>query len=157
MYVAYNFIHFLFLPYLEEFVISVDITLLIQLVNFIIGLLIINHFIVKPIREVLAKRKIASDTLNAGAEEFILRADSKLGVYEEKIANTKLEVVKEREKMKSDAHSKSLKLQEEASAKAATLRKEAAQIRENESGKAYDTLHANTKEYARLAAERLLS
>ncbi len=137
--------------------ISVDITLLIQLVNFIIGLLIINHFIIKPIREVLAKRKMASDTLKESTEEFLLRASAKVKVYEEKIANAKLEVVKERERIKSEAHAKSIKLQEESSVKAAELRKEAASIRESESGKAYDALHSNTQEYARLAVERLLS
>ncbi len=137
--------------------IAVDITILIQLVNFIVGLLIINHFIIKPIREVLAKRKMASDTLQAGTDEFVLRASSKLKIYEERLANAKLEVVKERENMKSDAHAKSLKLHENASAKAAGIRKEAAEIRDNESGEAYDALHAKLPEYARLAAERLLS
>ncbi len=138
-------------------VISVDITLFIQLVNFIIGLLIINHFIIKPIREVLAKRKLATDTLKEGTEEFVLRANVKLKVYEERIASAKLEVIKERERLKSEAHAKSIKLQEEASAKAAELRKEAASQRESESTKAYDVLHASTKDYARLTVERLLS
>jgi F-type H+-transporting ATPase subunit b len=43
--------------------INIDITLLIQLVNFLVALAIINYLIIRPVRGVIARRRAQNDEL----------------------------------------------------------------------------------------------
>lgn len=137
--------------------ISVDFTIFLQLINFLIGLLIINHFIVKPIREVLAKRQLAFDALKTNADDFNAKAKSKLVEHEARIKQVKKEVEQERETLKMAALSKSYELHAEASKKAQDLRKEAQLVRETQSEQAYTDLKAKVNDFAKLSVDRLLS
>lgn len=62
--------------------INLDITLLVQFVNFIIVLVVLNILLVRPIREIIKKRAGVMDTLLSETETFTQSADEKLKNYE---------------------------------------------------------------------------
>ncbi len=137
--------------------IELNITFLIQVVNFLIGLTIINHFIIKPLREVMAKRRSIFQGLETDASDLNSTAKSKLVEYEARLQKTKLEIVKNRDALKEEALSKAHQLQTEASEKARLTRQEAQEARLKESEEAYQNLKEQTSEFAKMATSRLLS
>ena len=50
--------------------INIDITLLIQLVNFLIALAIINYLIIRPVRGIMARRRAQNDELRGAADSL---------------------------------------------------------------------------------------
>ena len=48
--------------------INIDITLLIQVVNFLIALAIINYLIIRPVRGIMARRRAQNDELRGAAD-----------------------------------------------------------------------------------------
>ena len=80
--------------------INIDITLLIQLVNFLITLVIINYLIVRPIRCVLARRRAANDAMKESAKAYADEAIQKMEGYTARIAQARAEVAALRENVK---------------------------------------------------------
>ena len=71
--------------------INIDITLLIQLVNFLVTLVIINYLIVRPVRGVIARRRAANDELKEKAESLAGEASLKMEGYTARIAQARAE------------------------------------------------------------------
>lgn len=65
--------------------INIDITLLIQLVNFLIALAIINYLIVRPVRGIIARRRAQNDELRGSADALEGEADLKMEGYNARI------------------------------------------------------------------------
>jgi F-type H+-transporting ATPase subunit b len=61
---------------------DLNITLLFQLGNFFIAVFLLNVLLIKPIREVLKKRRAMVDSLTGEAESFESRAEQKLADYD---------------------------------------------------------------------------
>ena len=80
--------------------INIDITLLIQLVNFLITLVIINYLIVRPIRCVLARRRAANAAMKESAKAYADEAIHKMEGYTARIAQARAEVAALRENVK---------------------------------------------------------
>ena len=59
-----------------------DITLLFQLANFLIALFLLNKLLIKPVREVLAKRRRIIDDMTGEAVSFETQAEKSLADYE---------------------------------------------------------------------------
>ncbi len=137
--------------------ISLNITILFQFVNFVVGLIIINHFIIKPIREVLAKRRAIFDGLETDVNGLMRTSQSKLVEYDARLQKTRQEITQIREDMKTQAAAKAQELQNQANDDARSLRQEAQDVRAKESGMAFEELQKQTQNYARLATSRLLS
>jgi F-type H+-transporting ATPase subunit b len=79
---------------------SVDQTLIIQIANFLILLFLLNIFLYKPIRGILAKRSEAESGLQSSIDDFQFRADeNERGVEEGKVQARK-EGTKEKESLK---------------------------------------------------------
>ncbi len=137
--------------------IEINITLLFQLVNFIIGLLIINHFIIKPLREVMAKRRAIINGLDDDVNGLSSTAKSKIVEYEARLQKTKAEIARNRDDLKGVAFSKAQTLQNDASEKARELRQSAQDVRLQESDAAYQELKSQSANFAKLVTSRLLS
>mgnify|MGYP004444760099 CR=1 FL=1 len=80
--------------------INIDITLLIQLVNFLVTLVIINYLIVRPIRCVLARRRAANDAMKESAKAYADEAMRKMEGYTARIAQARADVAALRENVK---------------------------------------------------------
>ncbi len=137
--------------------ISVNFTIAIQFVNFIIGLLIINYLIIKPLREVMAKRRASLGVLNTDARSFEAKAKSKLLNYEERLKAVKADIVAQRENMKAEALAKAHAMQTGAEEESRSIRQAAQESRVVEGEKAYAELSGQTKEYAQSFVNRLFT
>lgn len=68
---------------------NLNITLLIQLVNFFIAIYVLNILLIRPIRDILAKRKAVMDGLTGEAEGFEQNAASRLTRYQAELAQAR--------------------------------------------------------------------
>ena len=83
--------------------IDLDITLLIQLVNFLIVLVGLNALLIRPIREIIKQRQDKMLGLLGDAEQFVEASDSKIKNYENALAEARKTAMAEREKVKEAA------------------------------------------------------
>jgi len=84
-------------------VISLDLAFVIQFVNFLVLMLVLNIFLFKPIRKVMADRKAQID----GARERAVAVDKdvqeKMALYEARLREIKAKANAERDALRSDA------------------------------------------------------
>ncbi len=137
--------------------IDINITLLIQMVNFFIGLFIINHFIIKPLREVMAKRRAILSTLNVNANSLEEQAKAKLVGYEERIQKARQDMAHKREEIKAESSARAHEVQTKAEEEARQLRYKAQESRVQEGEKAYKELQKQTSGFAQSFVQRILS
>lgn len=65
---------------------DLNITLLFQLVNFLVALIVLNILLIGPVREIIKKRNGIMDDMAAKADAFNAEADEKLKTYEAALA-----------------------------------------------------------------------
>lgn len=80
--------------------IDIDITLLFQMVNFIVTLVVLNMLLIRPIRDIVSKRRELASGFLRDAERFSNDAAERLEKYEAALAGTREEGTKEREAQK---------------------------------------------------------
>lgn len=100
--------------------ISLDLAFVIQFVNFLILMLVLNIFLFKPIRKVMADRKARIDGARERAAAVDKDVQEKMALYEARLREIKAKANAERDALRSDA------LREEA-AVIEKARKEAAE------------------------------
>ncbi len=136
--------------------ISLDITLLIQVINFLIGLAIINHFFVRPIRAVIARRRAANEegrALAAGLEES---AGQKLDGYNARIAQARADAAAARERMRVEAQEAAAARIAEAGDEARRIHAEASDRIRRECEQAREELDARVGAFAQTALKTML-
>ena len=83
--------------------IDVNLTAIIQFVNFLITLIVLNYLLITPIRKIIIARKEAMDkmrgTINLARDESV----SRLERYNESLADYRAEALKAREEIRSKA------------------------------------------------------
>lgn len=100
--------------------ISLDLAFVIQFVNFLVLMLVLNIFLFKPIRKVMADRKARIDGARERAAAVDKDVQEKMALYEARLREIKAKANAERDALRSDA------LREEA-AVIEKARKEAAE------------------------------
>lgn len=100
--------------------INLDVTFIVQLVNFLLLLLLLNVFLYKPIRKVLAERKGEVDESRARAHDVDRDVQEKLALYEARMREVKAGASDQRGQLKKEAHDEEHRIIE-------TARKEAAE------------------------------
>ena len=88
--------------------ISLDLAFVIQFVNFLVLMLVLNIFLFKPIRKILADRKARIDGARERAAEVDKDVQEKMALYEARLREIKAKANAEREVLRGGA------LQEEA-------------------------------------------
>ncbi|UZP69087.1 ATP synthase F0 subunit B [Desulfovibrio mangrovi] len=83
--------------------INLDITLVIQLVNFLVVLFVLNALLIRPIREIIKQRQDKMSGLLGDAEQFVGSAEAKLKNYEAALTEARKNATAEREKVKEAA------------------------------------------------------
>ena len=89
---------------------DINITLLIQLANFIITLVVLNFLLIRPIRDIVKKRRDLASGMLADAEQFNSEAADKLTAYEATLAKAREEAGALREIRKSEGAAKEAEL-----------------------------------------------
>ncbi|MBQ4567705.1 MAG: ATP synthase F0 subunit B [Desulfovibrio sp.] len=70
---------------------DLNITLLFQLVNFLVAIVVLNYLLIKPIREIIKKRKGVMDEISGEAGSFESQASQRLDNYEAELARARQE------------------------------------------------------------------
>lgn len=81
--------------------IDLNITMLFQLVNFLVTLIVLNIILIRPVREMIKQRSDKMAGLLGESEEFSSQAEAKLKNYEAVLAKTRAEATAERELAKA--------------------------------------------------------
>jgi len=101
-------------------VISVDWTLGLQFLNFIILLLILNKILYRPLLKIIAERSDKIAGLYAGAKDLEAGIDEKMQRYQQQLNDAKFQANEERNKLKQAASEEEVKLLTEARGKASS-------------------------------------
>lgn len=137
--------------------ISLDITFLIQLINFFISLFIINSLIIKPIRGVIARRKAIIDADNQDTESFTQKMNAHNLQYEERLQAVRMQMAKERDEYKKNAEDVARGVLGKANDEARAIRQESTQKIQSESREALQALQANVSSYSQEALAKILA
>lgn len=136
--------------------ISIDITVWFQLINFIITLGILNYFIIKPIRAILVRRHDRMAALAGDTEGLTTEAALKLEGYEGRLLEARVQAAAQREQLKKVAQTEAQSQLEKTMHEAQTLRQKAEQVMLKESATASTALHGQVDGFAKTALGRLL-
>lgn len=136
--------------------INLDKTLIIQMINFLILLLILNRLFYKPILGILEKRKNHIRQSEETVEELETRASEQWEAYERQLQEAKIEANLERERIKGEGLETQKKLLEEVRADASRATEDARKRIEEETSKARDLLRDQVKGVASEMAEKIL-
>lgn len=136
--------------------ISLDITLLFQLVNFLVTLALLNWLIIGPVRRVMAERRARNDGLRGDAGSLNSEAARKLEGYEARLLRARAEMAAARDEAKQAGEKNAQGRLDAAGEEARAIRREAADRLHEESAGARRELDGRVDAYARMAVDRLL-
>lgn len=136
--------------------INIDITLLIQLVNFLIALAIINYLIIRPVRGVIARRRAQNDELRGTADSLEGEAGLKMEGYNARIEKARAEVSAVRKSMKTAAEEAAQARVNAAGDEARAIHRAAAERVREESAEARRELDGRVGDFVQVALKSML-
>ena len=77
---------------------DLNITLVFQLVNFFIALYVLNLLLIRPIREIIRKRKAVMDDMSGESESYEYQAEQRLSDYDSQLTRARQDAGQNREK-----------------------------------------------------------
>ncbi|MDR3073441.1 MAG: ATP synthase F0 subunit B [Deltaproteobacteria bacterium] len=135
---------------------DINITLLIQLVNFIVTLAALDFLLIRPIRGIVKKRRDLASGMLAETERFTAEAAGKLEGYETALGKAREEAAAIREARKNEGAATEAELLAAAAREAQEfLRESRASTRAQVAGTMAD-MERRLPELAAMAAARLL-
>lgn len=136
--------------------ISVDWTLGLQFLNFIVLLLILNKLLYRPLKNIIAQRREKIENSHSRAKELEADIDEKMKRYQQQLGDAKTLANEERNKLKKAASEEEAALLSEAHGKAtARLRAIKDQVA-GEAEAASTTLKGEAKSLAGQIASKVL-
>ena len=136
---------------------DINITAIIQVVNFFIAIIVLNFLLIRPIREILKQRKVKMDDMLASAEGFNASAAGQLADYQTSLARARQEAVAARTAARAEALNEQQTLVNAASKNAQEQFAKARQSILAEMENAKTNLSKQVKPLAAKAAEKFLA
>ncbi|MBS3778809.1 MAG: F0F1 ATP synthase subunit B [Desulfovermiculus sp.] len=136
--------------------IELNITLIIQLVNFLILLALLNVLIYKPIRGIVKQRQAKMSSDLTEIERFNQQARSKLDEYQAALDRARKEAGEIRESEKKTAVAEEKDILATAGEEGATALNAARKDIEAQSQEARKALSQQVKKYAKLVSDKVL-
>jgi len=102
----------------EDGMLDINITSIIQVVNFFIAVIVLNCLLIRPVRDIIRQRKAKMDDILASAEAFAGAASEQLAEYQNSLNRTRQEAALERAGARADALSEQQALVTEAGKRA---------------------------------------
>lgn len=136
--------------------IDINITAVIQLVNFLVTLVVLNYLLIRPIRDMIRKRKGIVDGLGQEIDGFAKSAAERLASYEAELAKARDEAntLRKQAKLEAEAEEKAILARASKEAQAA-IQAEQVSVRSEADG-AYRVLRENVPSFADAALSKLL-
>lgn len=136
--------------------IEINISLLIQMANFLIFLLLMNFVLYRPIRRIVAERKRLMAEKQEGIDRLETEALSRLREYERKIQDSRRSGIQRIQEIKASAYDEEKELLRKISEEAAAqLQKMRSQVRKD-IGVARDELREQVKLFSVQLAQKIL-
>ncbi|GAB4164870.1 MAG: F0F1 ATP synthase subunit B [Geothermobacteraceae bacterium] len=136
--------------------ISIDLTLVIQFINFIILMVLLNLILFRPLRRILQERRETIEGGKARAEELETAIEEKLARYEEQLQEARVKGGQERAALRQAAQEEEARIlaaaHEEASGNLKKIKDQVA----NEAEAARQALRAESEAIASQIASRVL-
>lgn len=136
--------------------IDVDITLLIQLVNFFITLVVLHYVLITPVREQLKKRRATVDGLSEEIGEFLNKADEQFASYEYALRGARERAALLRTEARENAEEIGLEILGQAGKDAQATMHAAQTALRDEVQKTRNILNKDMQAYTNAAIDKLL-
>ncbi len=94
--------------------IDIDVTIVVQLVNFLIAVVVLNYLLIKPVREQIAARKDLTAGYASDIETFTAEANQKITGYEAALAEARSQASVNRDAIKAEGLARQHELLEQA-------------------------------------------
>lgn len=137
--------------------ISIDITFVIQLMNFLVSLCIINFLIIKPIRANMAKRNGMTDDDIKKAKDLTEKADIQFHAYEERLQKVRLDIAQSRIIAKESGEKNAQEMLSDSEKNAHAVRTEASIHIKEESDLAQKELERHLPQFVQLALTKIFA
>ncbi len=136
---------------------DLNITTLIQMVNFFIALYVLNILLIRPVRGILQERREKMDGLSKEAGGFEHEAQNRIEAYQAELARARQEGVAMRDAARSEGAAKQQEIVGEAGRKAQAELAAAQSALRAEAEKTLAELQKQVKDLAGKLATRVMS
>jgi F-type H+-transporting ATPase subunit b len=137
-------------------VISLDWTLLLQFINFVVLMFILNKILYRPLLKVMAQRREQIDSNKTRAQGLESEIDAKMKRYQQQLADAKSQAATERNLLRKAAQQEESAITAEAQQKAASRIKAIRNQVEQEATEARQILRQSADELAGQIATKVL-
>lgn len=135
---------------------DLNITILFQLANFLIALVVLNILLIRPVREIIRKRNGIMDDMAAEADSFNTEAAEKLNAYEAELARARQEAGLTREESRQSGLSEQQNIVGEAQQSARQLLAENRMALRGQAEAALNELRNGISDFSARLGNRLL-
>jgi F-type H+-transporting ATPase subunit b len=87
----------------EDGMLDINITAIIQVMNFFIAVIVLNYLLIRPIRDIIKQRKIKMGDMLNSTEAFTSSANEQLADYQNSLSRARQEAALVRAGARSDA------------------------------------------------------
>jgi F-type H+-transporting ATPase subunit b len=135
---------------------DINITAIIQALNFFIAVFVLNYLLIRPIREIIKQRKAKMGDMLTSAEAFARSANEELAAYQDSLGRTRQEAALMRSGARADALNEQQALVAEAGKRAQEQFAKAKKALLKEMQSTRTALAKQVKPLAAKAVERML-
>ncbi len=135
---------------------DLNVTLLFQLANFFIALIVLNILLIRPVRQIIRKRNGIMDDMAAEADSFNAEAAEKLNAYEAELARARQEAGLTREESRQSGLSEQQHIVGEAQQSARQLLAENRTALRGQAEAALNELRNGISDFSARLGNRLL-
>jgi F-type H+-transporting ATPase subunit b len=136
--------------------IDLDVTIFIQLINFLIAIVALNFLLIKPVRQQIAERGAITANLAGAIEKFSAEASDKLSNYEASLAEARSQAALARDAIKAEGGAREQQLLQSAQAEAQAFLQSSRDETAKEAKAATDALISQVNTFAQQAMKKIL-
>ena len=137
--------------------IDLDITLFIQLVNFLITVVVLNFLLIKPVRDQIAARGSFTAAYTVDIEKFTTEASERISRYEAALSESRAKASLAREAIKAEGLAQEKRLLEAAHSEASTRLHASRETTAKEAKTAMKSLRSQVNAFAAQAMNKILA
>lgn len=136
--------------------IDLDITIVVQLVNFLIAVVGLHYILIKPVRQQISARKDLTAGYTTDIETFTAEAEEKIAGYEQSLADARAQAALSRDTFKTEGLAKQNDLLEAAQAQAQAFLTSSRDQAAKDAKAAMGSLLSQVNVYAEKAMKKIL-
>ena len=135
---------------------DLNITMIFQLVNFLVAIYVLNILLIRPIRDIIKKRNGIMDGMAEEAESFEYQAAERLANYEAELARARQDAGLTREEGRAEGMVEQQKLVGDAQKSARDILAETRESLRAQAAKTLDELRNQVSDFSARLATKLL-